>query len=347
MALIAKKYHGKIVDLHHYGHIIVADMDGKILWQLGDPNRVTYSRSSAKPMQAIPLVESGAVDEYGITEKELAVMCASHNAEDFHTEAVLSILGKAGLDESYLQCGTHYPLSAYMENKFKAEGIVPTPIHNNCSGKHSGMLITAKIRNESLNDYYLPSHPLQMRITETIAEMCEYPADQIVIGCDGCGVPVHAMPMYKFAQGYAKMSKPETLEPGREKTVRRITSAMTSYPEMVGGTGRFTTELMQMFGDRLFCKSGASAFFAIGLKGKGIGIVMKMEDGNSGIIPLAMLETLVQIGEITANEAQSLPSFKDMISKNHKKEVIGKTVSDFVLEKTAQYQNEIKGLKLK
>ena len=149
MALIAKKYHGDIVDLHYYGHIAVVDAGGKILWKLGDPNRVVYSRSAAKPMQAIPLVESGAVDEYGITEKELAVMCASHNAEDFHTEAVLSILKKAGLNESYLQCGTHYPLAAYMENKFKAEGIAPTPIHNNCSGKHSSMLIAAKIQGES------------------------------------------------------------------------------------------------------------------------------------------------------------------------------------------------------
>ncbi|MCL1941412.1 MAG: asparaginase [Synergistaceae bacterium] len=333
MALIAKKYHGKIADLHHYGHIVAADANGKILWQLGEPERVTYSRSSAKPMQAIPLVESGAVDEYGITEKELAVMCASHSAEDFHTEAVLSILKKAGLDESWLQCGTHYPLAAYMENKFKANGITPTPIHSNCSGKHAGMLITAKIRGESLNDYYLPSHPLQKRITETIAEICEYPADKIVIALDGCGVPVHALPLYKFAQGYARMSKPEMLGPDRERTVRRITSAMTNYPEMVGGTGNFTTELMQAFGGRLFCKTGASAFFAVGLKGKGIGIVMKMEDGNSNIIPLAMLETLVQIGEITPDEALSLPSYKGMIGRNHKNEVIGRTVTDFVLEK--------------
>ena len=333
MALIAKKYHGEIVDLYHYGHIAVADVHGNILWSLGDPHRVTYSRSSAKPIQAIPVVESGAVDEYGITEKELAVMCASHNAEDFHTEAVLSILQKAGLNENYLQCGTHYPLAAYMENRLKEEGIAPTPVHNNCSGKHSGMLISAKIRSEELDDYYLPSHPLQMRITETIAEMCEYPADQIVIGCDGCGVPVHAMPLFKFAQGYAKMSKPETLGADRGKTVRRLTSAMTAYPEMVAGTATFTTELMQAFGDRLFCKSGASAYYAIGLKGKGIGITMKMEDGNASIVPLAILETLVQIGEITANEALSLPSFKEMLSKNHKKEVIGKTVADFVLEK--------------
>ena len=333
MAFIAKKYHGEIVDLHHYGHIVVTDINGKILWQWGDPNRVTYSRSSAKPIQAIPLVESGAVDEFGITEKELAIMCASHNSEVFHMEAVLSILKKAGLSENYLQCGTHYPLAAHIEHKFRAEGIAPMPVHNNCSGKHAGMLLTAKIWNESLDDYYLPSHPLQARITKTIAEVCGYPPDQILIGCDGCGVPVHAMPMYKFAQGYARMSKPETLGFEREKAVRRITSAMTSHPEMIAGTGGFDTELMQAFGGRLFSKYGASAFFAMGLKGKGIGIAIKMEDGNGSIIPLAALETLVQIGEITPDEALSLPSFKSMLVRNHKKEVIGKTVADFVLEK--------------
>ncbi|MCL1992340.1 MAG: asparaginase [Spirochaetes bacterium] len=335
MALIAKKYHGEIVDLHHYGHIAVADTQGKILWQLGDPQRVVFSRSSAKPMQAVPVAESGALDEYGITEKELAVMCASHYAEDIHTEAVFSILKKAGLDESRLQCGTHYPLASYMKNKFIVGGIKPSEVHNNCSGKHSGMLIATKMRSENLSDYYLPAHPHQMRITQAIAQICDYPAEQIVIGSDGCGVPVHAMPMYKFAQGYAKMSRPQTLGEGREKTVRRITQAMTDNAQMLGGTGDFTTALTQAFGGRLFCKGGASGFFAIGLKDKGIGIAVKMEDGSSDIIPLAVLQTLVQMGEITKSEAQGLAGFNESVSLNRKKEVIGKTVADFVLEKTA------------
>ena len=333
MEIIAKEYRGELADLYHYGHIAVVDTEGKVLWQLGDAGRITYSRSSAKLMQVIPVVESGALEAYNITEKELAVMCASHRGEEFHTEAVLSILKKAGLDESYLLCGTHYPLAPYVENKMKAEGTTPTSVHCNCSGKHSGYLIGAKKRGESPDDYYQPSHPLQKDSTKIIAEICDYPADEIIVGLDGCGFPVHAMPMYKFAQGYARMSKPDTLPEKLRKTVSRITAAVVRHPEMLDGTGGFTTELMQKFGDRLFCKSGANAFYAVGIKDKGIGIAMKMDGGISNIVPLAILETLVQIGVITEEEAE-LPGFsREIFKKNHKKEVIGKTIPEFKLVK--------------
>ncbi|MCL2565084.1 MAG: asparaginase [Defluviitaleaceae bacterium] len=334
MALIAKEYRGELADLYHYGHIVAVDTEGKILWQLGDPNRVTYSRSSAKLMQAIPVVESGALEKYNITERELALMCASHRGENFHTEAVLAILNKAGLSETHLQCGTHYPLAPYMEDKLKAEGITPTSVHSNCSGKHAGLLIAAKALGLGIDDYYTSSHYLQQRATEVIAQICDYPADEIILGLDGCGVPVHAMPIYKFAQGYAKMSKPETLGDNLSKTISRITAAMLKNPEMVDGTEGFTTELMQTFGDRLFCKSGANAFYAIGIIDKGIGIAMKMDGGASPIVPIAMLETLVQIGVITKDEADKLPTHKPMtIKENHKGEVIGKTIPEFILER--------------
>jgi len=332
MALIAKEYRGELADLYHYGHIVASDSEGNILWHLGDATRITYSRSSAKLMQAVPVVLSGALEAYAVTEKELALMCASHRGEEFHTEAVLSVLNKAGLDESYLQCGTHYPLAPYMENKFRAEQITPTSVHSNCSGKHAGLLLAAKKRGENLDDYYKLQHPLQVESTKIIADICSYPADNIIIGLDGCGVPVHAMPMYKFAQGYAKMSKPELLEEKYSKAVSRITTAMINHPEMVDGTAGFTTELMQKFGERLFCKSGANAFYAVGIKDKGIGIAMKMDGGRSDIVPMAILETLVQIGVITEDEAE-LPSYSRIIhKKNHKNELIGKTVTEFILE---------------
>jgi len=335
MTLIAREYRGSLADLSHHGYIVVTDTDGKILWQLGDANRMTYSRSSAKLFQAIPVIESGATEEFGITDKELAVMCASHRGEPFHTEAVLSILKKAGLDESYLQCGIHYPYAPYVETELKAKGLQPTTVHNNCSGKHSGFLVTAKKMGYSLDDYYVPSHPLQKNVTEVIAKVCDYPADKIEIGIDGCGMPLHAMPIYKFAQGMARMSKPETLrDEGLARASARITKAITAHPEMVNGTNGFTTELMQTFGDRLFCKSGANAFYALGLKDKGIGICLKMDGGRSDVVPIAMLEILVQIGVITKDEAQTVPSHKPVtILRNHKKEEIGKVVTEFVLEK--------------
>ena len=324
MELIAKEYRGEIEDLCHYGYIVVSKADGTTDCKLGDPGYTAYSRSSAKPIQAIPVVESGAMEKYGITEEELALICASHLGEDCHIEAVKRILNKAGLDENDLKCGS--------------QGL-KTPLHNNCSGKHAGMLVTAKIRGESLSDYYLPNHQVQERITKTVAEVCGCDADQTRLGIaiDACGVPVHAMPIYKFAQGYAKMSKPELFGTEREKAVRRITAAMTEHPEMVGGTGDFTTDLMRAFGGGLFCKSGAGGFFAIGLKGRGIGIAMKIKDGSSGIIPIAALKTLVQIGAVMREEIEAFPEFrfeKDNLVqdiKNYRGETVGRRESVFTL----------------
>jgi L-asparaginase II len=268
------------------------------------------------------------VEEYGVTEKEFAVFCASHYGEPFHTEAVYSVLGKIGLDKSYLKCGIHEPTSDLIRIKFREAGTTPGPEHNNCSGKHAGMLATSKLLGYDLEDYTDTTHPLQVSILDAVAEVCDYPAGDIKIGIDGCGAPVHAMPLRKFAQGYARMSKPETLGPGREAAARRITSAMIHFPEMIAGTGDFVTELMRAFGDRLFCKSGANGFFALGLLGKGVGITVKIEDGGSGIMPMIVLETLAQIGAITRDEIQKIPGFAAgkgvrQTIKNHRGDLVG------------------------
>lgn len=333
MSLLAKKYRGSLVDLLHHGHIAVSDYKGNILYSCGDYKRITFARSSAKPIQAIPVVESGALEKYNITNRELAVMCASHNAENFHVDAVKSILLKSGLDEEYLQCGSHYPMAKYVENEFRAKGIKPRNIHSDCSGKHAGMLITAKTYDESLDDYYKVYHPVQKRILNTLSEVCDIDKSEIEIACDGCGVPVHAMPLYKFAQGYGRMSKTEIFEKNRGNAIKRITDAMTAHRDMVAGSDRFCTDIMAAFGDRLFAKSGAAAFYAVGLKNKGIGIAVKMEDGSSHLVPKVVLEILTQIGVITREEAVSLKKYTDYNVYNFKHEVVGKIEIDFKLEK--------------
>lgn len=331
MSILAKTYRGGIVDLTHIGHIAVVDHTGKILFHYGDPERVTFARSSAKPIQAIPVLESGAVEEYGITERETAIFCASHSGESFHIDAVRSVLKKAGLNEDYLQCGSHYPLADYAAEELRNKGLKPQNIHCNCSGKHSGMLVTTNYYGDDLSTYYKPEHPTQRRILKTISEVCEYDEDKVVIGIDGCGVPVHAMPLYKFAQGFAKLSKPELFDSKREKAVRTITNVMTKYPEMVGGTDRICTDLMKICGDRLFAKSGAAAYYAIGLKNKGIGITIKIEDGNSSIVPAVVLETLRQLDVIEEDELKKLERYYVLKSINHKKEVVGETKIEFKL----------------
>lgn len=333
MSIIAKTYRGNMVDLTHIGHIAVVNHKGELLYYYGDPNRVTFARSSAKPIQAIPVLESGAIEKYGITDKEIAIFCASHSGEDFHVKTVESILKKAELNKDYLQCGSHYPIADYASKELKSKGLEPENIHCNCSGKHSGMLITAKYYGEDLDSYYKQEHPVQRRIMNTLSEVCEYDENKIITAIDGCGVPVHAMPLYKFAHGFAKLSKPEVFNPIRKKVVSKIITSMTKYPEMVGGTNRICTDLMKICGDRLFAKSGASAYYAIGLKDKGIGIAFKIEDGNSKIMPAIVLETLKQLKIITDKELKQLEKYYILDIKNHKKEIVGQTKTEFDLIK--------------
>ena len=278
MAVIAYQYRGELVDQVHRGHIAVADHTGKILWKLGDPERLTFARSSAKPLQAIPVAESGALEHYGITPQELAVICSSHNGEPFHVKAVESILRKAGLSPDQLCCGSEYPMYVPAEDALKIAGIPRAPIYCDCSGKHAGMLITARHLGESLENYTALEHPVQQRILSVFAEMCGVETSDVQLAVDGCGVPVHALPLYRLAQGYARMSLPTLFDPTRAAVLRRITSAMTAHPEMVAGTDRICTQLMAAFGDRIFCKSGASAFYAVGIKDKGIGKGKTRED---------------------------------------------------------------------
>ncbi|MDF2592954.1 MAG: hypothetical protein K0S75_2420 [Clostridia bacterium] len=333
MSVVAKVFRGELVDLTHIGHVAVVDSMGKLLYHYGNPDRVTFARSSAKPMQAIPVVESGAVDAYGLTDRELALLCASHSGESFHVDAVRSVLQKAGLTDKYLQCGTHDPFADYAAQELRSKGLKPETVHCNCSGKHSGMLITAKYLNEDLETYYKPEHPVQQRIMKTIAEVCEYDEHKIITAVDGCGVPVHAMPLYKFAQGFARLSTPEVLGEKRGKAVRRLTNAMTAYPNMVGGTDRFCTDLMKVCGDRLFAKSGAAAYYAIGLKDKGIGMSFKVEDAGKGIVYAMVLEVLSQLNIITAEEFKKLDKYYVLQDKNHKGELVGYTKTEFDLIK--------------
>lgn len=190
----------------------------------------------------------------------------------------------------------------------KIAGIPRAPSTATAPGKHAGMLITARHLGESLEGYTALEHPVQQRILSVFAEMCGVETSDVQLAVDGCGVPVHALPLYRLAQGYARMSLPTLFAPTRAATLRRITSAMTAHPEMVAGTDRICTQLMAAFGDRIFCKSGASAFYAVGIKDKGIGIALKMEDGASSIVPYAILSVLTQLGVITPEEAALCPA---------------------------------------
>jgi len=323
---------GDLVESIHKGHIAVVDFKGNLLKYSGDPYRTVYARSSMKPLQAIPIVETGAADHYQFNHADLSLCCASHNAEKQHTERVLSILKRAGLDDQTLKCGTH-PLRR--EDVFKElilEGKEVTPLYNNCSGKHSGMIVTAKYLNESIESYLELSHPVQQRILHVISEMADYPMEEIKIGVDGCGAPVHGLPLERLAFAYARMTRPDLLEEKRGSVVQRITSSMMAAPEMVGGTDRFCTNFMRAVNGKMFGKAGAEAVYCIGDLQTGIGIAIKIEDGFGRATEPAAVEVLTQLNLLTEEELVQLGNYHSPKVTNASNKVVGELVPTFTLK---------------
>ena len=331
MALVARTYRGSVPDLEHHGRIAVSDWDGNILFHYGDPCALTFARSGAKPMQAVALCESGALEEYGITPQELAVICSSHNGQPKHVSLVEGILRKAGLSAQDLLCGAQYPIHEETKRDMILQGLPPDCLHCDCSGKHAGMLLTAKHYGEDLSDYANPNNPTQQRIIQIICHLCGCSPQEIIQAVDGCGVPVHALPLFKLAQGYARMSRPEALGEVRSRAVKRIVCAMTEYPFEVAGTGRLCTALMRSFGSRLFSKSGAGSFYGIGLRDRGIGIAVKLEDGCSEFMPGVVLELLTQLGVISKAEWSQLEDCWDPNIYNHHRQIVGRREIRFSL----------------
>lgn len=326
-------YRGKKIESSHFGHVAVVDSAGTLLYAAGDPYRETYARSAVKPLQAMPIVETGAADRYGLSEQDLSLCCASHSGEAQHTDRVLAMLKRTGIEEAFLQCGTHIPHSQETYKQLMAAGKELTPLYNNCSGKHIGMLVTAKHNSESLEDYYLPDHPVQQRIMKVISEVTEYPIEKIKIGIDGCGVPVHALPLERLAYGFARMTRPNTFSDSRTEAVNRITTAMMKYPEMVGGTARFCTDFMKAAAGRMFGKAGAEAVYLIGDKETGVGIAIKVEDGNSRAVYPTALEVLRQLDLLDQEQLNHLRQYHQPVLKNARQEDIGQLVPSFILRK--------------
>lgn len=332
MSVVAKVYRGPIVDLTHIGHVAVVDNKERLLYSYGNPQRITYIRSSAKPIQALVAQESGAIDTYSISEKELAVMCASHNGEKVHTDAVQSILKKASLGVEDLQCGTHYSLNPKIAKEQMQANITLDNSNSNCSGKHSGMLIGAKTEGEDTSGYLQIEHPVQQRILKTLGEICQINTEDIIIGTDGCGVPVHALPLEKYAFAFARLSNPEDFDEKRKRGIRQVTNAMINHPYMVAGKDRLCTDLMLTCKGKLFAKLGADGYYAIGIQDKGVGLTFKCEDGKIPIVEALVVHTLYKLGFISKEEFDALEKYHKLEVKNHRGETVGHTEFDFKLK---------------
>lgn len=339
---------GQIVESIHYGSIAVVDSNGKLLASYGDPQTVAFLRSSAKPFQVLPFVERGGVEYFNFTPRELSLSCASHEGSNMHVQAVSQLQSKIGIQESDLQCGTHLPGDVDELKSLIVHDQPPRTNHNNCSGKHTAMLAHARMRELPLENYLDIHHPIQQDILATFADMCSLPADQIQLGVDGCSAPNFAVPLYNAAFAFAKMCDPQVLNETRASACRKITSAMTAYPEMVSGYGEFDEQLMRAGEGTIVCKRGAEGYQIFGLLPNrdqlGIGIAMKVSDGDASrmgsglestnrVRPAVTLEILRQLGVLSPKQEQALAGFGPEKSiTNHRRIVTGNSHPIFRLQ---------------
>jgi L-asparaginase II len=286
---------GTVVESRHAGAIAVSDADGHLLLALGDVERPIYPRSAVKAMQAIPLVESGGAEAFGLIDDELAVACASHSGDAMHLEAVRSLLAKAELDESYLACGAHWPVSEESMRALMRTGRRPQPIHNNCSGKHAGMLAAAVKLGLEPRGYERPDHPLQVMIARIISETCGAALDRTRMGVDGCSVPTWALALSALARGFARLGTGEGLAPQRAGAAQRLVAACFASPMLVAGEGRFDTIVMAALAPAIFVKGGAEGVHGAALPELGLGIALKIDDGAKRATERALSEVLAAL----------------------------------------------------
>jgi L-asparaginase II len=319
---------GPLVESLHRGAIAVVDATGRLRARVGDPHWVTFMRSSAKPLQVVPLLERGVADRFGFRPEELAVMAGSHNGEPHQTAAVLSSLAKIGLDEGALQCGVHEPFDRETRLYLRASGRAASAIHNNCSGKHTAMLALAVAQGAAVDGYTHPDHPVQQAIREAVADLAGVPPGELAVGVDGCGVPVFGLPLAAAALAFARLVDPPATWPAaRQQACRRIVQAMQSHPEMVAGRGRLCTYLIRAGNGTLVAKSGAEGFYAVGAKvggSAGLGVAIKIEDGNrERARDPVVLETLRQLGLLDPDASPALQRYRGGPIRNHRGDVVG------------------------
>lgn len=331
---------GNLVESIHWGAIAVVDKFGRLFASFGDPELVTYLRSSSKPIQALPLIELGGVERFNLTDQEISLICASHRGMDMHVEVLEKLQSKIGVHESDLMCGTHPVSDKPTADAMLMRGEKPGQNRHNCSGKHTGFLAQAIIRGKTKENYINLDHPVQELVVKTFSEMSHVPVDKIYIGIDGCSVPVFGVPLRNAGWSFASLCDPTELTPERAQACRRITTAMTNAPEMVSGPGQFDTELMKVGRGKIIAKGGAEGYQSIGLlpgafgsDSPALGIVFKIADGDSigRARPLVGIEILRQLGALDDEQIQALSAFDTRPIKNWRNLDVGELKPVFQL----------------
>ena len=334
---------GSITESRHRGHIVAVEPDGNIVASLGSPQNVTFLRSSAKPLQALPLLVSGAAERFGFTDREVALACGSHNGEPIHTELAASMLRKIGLGPEALKCGAHEPYGAEAARQLRLCGEQPNALHNNCSGKHAGMLAVAIHLGAPVENYDSPENPVQKLIADAVAKFSDIAVTDMVVGVDGCGAPIFGITVKAMALAYARLvSPPANFDKATRDACARIVRVMSAHPELIGGTSdRLDTELMRAAPDRLISKVGAEGVYTAGIRPceewpKGLGLAIKIEDGeDKRARPTVVIESLRQLDALRDESLDAVSKYAFFPVRNRRGDVVGEVSASFALRKRA------------
>ena len=320
---------GDRVESIHTVHVAVSD-GRRLTGRAGDPGLVTFLRSAAKPFQALPLVDDGVARALRLTGSELALCCASHNAEPRHVRGALSILRRAGLEEGDLACGPHPPMRPSEAARMTRAGEKPRAVHNNCSGKHAGMLALAAHHGWSTEGYQRARHPVQRRMRAVIAQWSGVPADELGSAVDGCGVVTFALSLRAMADAFARFGRAAA---AGEDGPAAVVDALARHPFMIAGTDRLCTVLLEATGGRVVAKTGAEGVYCATVPSEGLGIALKVEDGAKRAADVALLETLVELDLLTAAERKTLDARRRPRISNTRDEDVGELRGEVRLER--------------
>lgn len=318
---------GGIQESAHRGAFVVSDAAGRVLCSAGDGTRRVFARSAVKLLQALPLVASGAADHWGLDDAELALACASHNGEAMHVHTAASMLRKAGLDMHVLECGSHAPYFAPAQAALLAVGQSPCPLHNNCSGKHAGFAALGAFRaatggrsvsaRDWLRGYVEHRHALMQEVSQSVASATSTDLQHAPRGIDGCSIPTHAIALSQLALAYARVATGDGLAPDEARAALRLRRAIASAPLMVGGTDRFDTVVMQRLGDRVCCKVGAEGMYCAALPAHGLGVAIKMDDGNNArAVEVVMAAIIARYVTLDDDERAFVHGLSDVALRN-------------------------------
>ncbi|QDD98351.1 asparaginase [Roseomonas mucosa] len=286
---------GPEVESRHAGAFAVVDAEGGLVLSAGDLERPVFPRSAVKVIQALPLIESGAADRFGLTEAELALACASHSGEPLHAETAAAMLRKAGQEAGCLECGTHWPSNAQAARDLARSGAEATALHNNCSGKHAGFVCTACALGVDVAGYVRPGHQVQQEVKAALEDVTGTALDAARRGTDGCSIPTYAIPLRALAHGFARIGTGHGFGPARAAAAKRLRAAVAANPFLVAGTKRADTVIMQALGERAFTKVGAEGVFCAALPEQGLGIAIKCEDGAGRAAEVVLASLLLRL----------------------------------------------------